>query len=198
MARCPCARHRQDVTPIDAQQTVHSLGDLRVGLSHLKLSKPAKQRRLSLRDTFKKKKKRKEKLFLQSCSISGTECKFDFPDEAPLLSLAEFIPHPHFSSHLLTSQEFFSPPKRKELLVSMQSSRSTNATLLFFRSMKMKYSWLQRAIFERERRERDEDGEANSCHFDTRLKFSWCAGLLLGHLNSSSTCLLFEQGEQTR
>lgn len=101
-----------------------------------KLSKPAKQRRLSLRDTFKK----KEKLFLQSCSISGTECKFDFPDEAPLLSLAEFIPHPYFSSHLLTSQEFFFPPKRKELLVSMQSSRSTNATLLFFRSMKMKYS----------------------------------------------------------
>lgn len=57
MARCPCARYRQDVTPIDAQQTVHSLGDLRLGLSHLKLSKPAKQRRLSLRDTFKKKRK---------------------------------------------------------------------------------------------------------------------------------------------
>lgn len=78
-----------------------------------KLSKPAKQRRLSLRDTFKK----KEKLFLQSCSISGTECKFDFPDEAPLLSLAEFIPHPYFSSHLLTSQEFFSPQKGKSSLL---------------------------------------------------------------------------------
>lgn len=114
MARCPCARHRQDVTPIDAQQTVHSLGDLRVGLSHLKLSKPAKQWRLSLRATFKKKKK---KIFLQSCSISGTECKFDFADEAPLPSFAEFIPHPHFSSHSSTSQEFFSPQKGKRSLL---------------------------------------------------------------------------------
>lgn len=42
---------------------------------------------------------------LQSCSISGTECKFDFADEAPLPSLAHSIRHLHSSSHPFTSQD---------------------------------------------------------------------------------------------
>lgn len=76
----------------------------------------------------------------RSCSISGTERKFDFTDEAPLPSLPYSIPHPHSSSHPFTSKDDFFPSKREELLVSMQSSGSTNGVLLFFRSMKMKYS----------------------------------------------------------
>lgn len=159
-----------------------------------KLSKPAKQRRLSLRDTFKKKRKIiSAKLFNQWYRVqiwlswwgSAAFTRWVHPSSLFLITFIDFT-------------RIFFPPKRKELLVSMQSSRSTNATLLFFRSMKMKYSWLQRAIFERERRERDEDGEENSCHFDTTLKFSWRAGPLLGHLNSSSTCSLFEPGEQVK
>lgn len=193
MARCPCARYRQDVTPIDAQQTVHSLGDLRLGLSHLKLSKPAKQRRLSLRDTFKKKKNYFCKVVQSVVPSANLTFLMRLRCFHSLSSSLILISH-----HIYWLHKNFFPPKRKELLVSMQSSRSTNATLLFFRSMKMKYSWLQRAIFERERRERDEDGEENSCHFDTTLKFSWRAGPLLGHLNSSSTCSLFEPGEQVK
>lgn len=159
-----------------------------------KLSKPAKQRRLSLRDTFKKKRKIiSAKLFNQWYRVqiwlswwgSAAFTRWVHPSSLFLITFIDFT-------------RIFFPPKRKELLVSMQSSRSTNATLLFFRSMKMKYSWLQRAIFERERRERDEDGEENSCHFDTTLKFSWRAGPLLGHLNSSSTCSLFEPGDQVK
>lgn len=159
-----------------------------------KLSKPAKQRRISLRDTFKKKRKNiSAKLFNQWYRVqiwlswwgSAAFTRWVHPSSLFLITFIDFT-------------RIFFPPKRKELLVSMQSSRSTNATLLFFRSMKMKYSWLQRAIFERERRERDEDGEENSCYFDTTLKFSWRAGPLLGHLSSSSTCSLFEPGEQVK
>lgn len=126
MARCPCALHRQDVTP--HWRPADYMGDLPAGHFHLKLPKPAERWRPSLRATFLCKKKKRK-----SYSISGTKCKFDFVDETALLSLPDFIPHPHPSSHLLTSQDdFFFPPKRKELLVSMQSSRSTNGTLLFF------------------------------------------------------------------
>lgn len=63
-----------------------------------------------------------------------------------------FLLHPS-SWFLITSisADIFFPPKREKLLISMQSRGTTNSTLLFFRSMKMKYSWLWRAFFEQER-----------------------------------------------
>lgn len=103
---------------------------------------------------------------LQTCSIIGKKRRFDFADEAPLLSLPDFIPHPHSSSYPFASQVIFffpSPPKKgKSFSLVCRAAEVQTAHFSFSEVWK----WNIHDYRELSLSRGDEDGEGNSCHFD--------------------------------
>lgn len=126
---------------------------------------------------------------LPGFSIRG--CKFEFANEAVLPSLSYSISHahPHSSSHPFTWQD--------ELLVSMQSSRSTNAhsfsevwkwNIHDYRGLSLSTSERERWGWRREQL---------SFWHQPPSEFPWRPRPRSGQRRSFCTCWLFEPEEQT-